>query len=144
MKQLVNFVAATLMLAVVPSAVAQNRAETASSAMLNAVFHVNFEDADRQEHALGNIENVLKEVPGATIEVVSHADGLTLVERNKSKHAVKIAALVKQGVVFVACENTMKKKSIEKDALVAGVKSVASGAVEVLRKQQEGYGYFRP
>jgi len=52
--------------------------------------------------------------------------------------------LMKQGVRFVACENTMKKKAIEKDALVTGVTTVPPGAIEVLRKQQEGYGYFRP
>jgi len=38
----------------------------------------------------------------------------------------------------------MKKKAIEKDALVTGVTTVPSGAIEVLLKQQEGYGYFRP
>jgi len=38
----------------------------------------------------------------------------------------------------------MKKKAIEKEALVTGVTTVPSGAVEVLRKQEEGYGYFRP
>ena len=51
---------------------------------------------------------------------------------------------MKQGVLFVACENTMKKKAIENDPLASGVSTVPSGAVEVLRKQQEGYGYFRP
>ncbi len=62
----------------------------------------------------------------------------------QSKHSEKMEALIKQGIHFVACQNTMKKKTIEKDDLVTGVTTVPSGAIEVLRKQQGGYGYFRP
>ena len=112
--------------------------------MLQAVIHMNFADPDRQEDALGNIENILKEVPAAQLEVVCHGKGIDLVMTKHSKHAEKLETLMKQGVHFVACENTMKKKSIEKDALIAGVTTVPSGAIEVLRKQQDGFGYFRP
>ena len=51
---------------------------------------------------------------------------------------------MKQRVRFTACENTMKKKSIAKEDLSPGVATVPSGAVEVLGKQQDGYGYFKP
>jgi len=73
-----------------------------------------------------------------------HGKGINLVVTKQSHNADKMEALMKQGVHFVGCENTMKKKAIEKDALVTGVTTVPSGAIEVLRKQQEGYGYFRP
>ncbi len=112
--------------------------------MLKAVIHVNFADPDRQEDALGNIENILKSVPMAQVEVVCHGKGINIVVTDQSKHAEKLTALMKQGVQFVACENTMKKKDIAKDSLISGVTTVPSGAVEVLRKQQESYGYFRP
>lgn len=143
MKTLLALLTATLASAVVAGAgtTNQNKGETA---MLKAVVHVNFADPERQEDALGNIENILKAVPTAQIEVVCHGKGINLVVTKQSKHAEKMEALMKQGVHFVACENTMKKKAIEKDALVAGVTSVLSGAIEVLLKQQEGYGYFRP
>ncbi len=114
------------------------------TAMLKAVIHVNFADPDRQEDALGNIENILKSVPMAQVEVVCHGKGINIVVTDQSKHAEKLTALMKQGVQFVACENTMKKKDIAKDSLISGVTTVPSGAVEVLRKQQESYGYFRP
>lgn len=111
--------------------------------MIKTVFHVNFGDAERHKHGLNNIENILKEVPDAKIEVVCHSDGIALVDK-KSKLAETVQSLMKQGVRFVACENTMKKKSLVKDDLVSGTATVPSGAVEVIRKQSEGYGYFRP
>lgn len=144
MKRLIALCAATLMTAVAATAEAQEQAKEKASTMLKCVVHVNFKDSQRQEHALGNIENILKEAPDAKIEVVSHGEGMTLIQKSKSEHAEKIAALIKQGVQFVGCENTMQKKSIEKGDVLTGVTTVPSGAVEVLRKQQEGYGYFRP
>jgi intracellular sulfur oxidation DsrE/DsrF family protein len=144
MKRLFAILAATLITGVVATAETQDQGKEKASSMLKSVIHVNFGDSKRQEHALGNIENILKEVPEAKIEVVSHGEGISLIQKSKSEHEEKIAALVKQGVEFVGCENTMSKKSIGKDDLLAGVSTVPSGAVEVLRKQQDGYGYFRP
>ena len=113
--------------------------------MLKVVVHVNFSDAERQKHGLKNVANMLKEVKGAAeIEVVCHGAGIALVVKDKGEHADEVARLVKAGVKFVACENTMRDKSIPKENLLPGVTTVPSGAVEVVRKQQEGYGYFKP
>lgn len=112
---------------------------------LKAVVHVNFADAERQKHGLKNVANMLKEVKGAAeIEVVCHGGGIGLLVKDKSELADEVARLVKEGVRFAACENTLRDKSIPKESLLPGVVTVPSGAVEVVRKQQEGYGYFRP
>lgn len=112
--------------------------------MFKAVVHVNFDDAERQKHGLKNVSNMLKEVKAADIEIVCHGGGIGLVVKDKGEHAEEVAKLVKDGVRFAACENTLRDKSIPKDSLLPGVVTVPSGAVEVVRKQQEGYGYFRP
>ena len=93
---------------------------------------------------LGNIENILEDEPKAEIEVVCHGAGMSLIQKSKAKHASQVKALIRRGVRFVGCENTMKKKNIEKSDLVEGVATVPSGAVEVIQAQQEGYSYFRP
>jgi uncharacterized protein len=144
MRTLLALFTATLALAVGASADDKKTDQGESIAMLQAVVHVNFADPERQEDALGNIENILKAVPTAQVEVVCHGKGISLVVTKQSQHAEKINALMQQGAQFVACENTMKKKPSKKTALVTGVKTVPSGAIEVLRKQQKGYGYFRP
>lgn len=111
--------------------------------MLKAVIHINFGDTDRQKHGLNNIENILKEASDAQIVVVCHGEGITLVEKN-AKLAESVQSLMKKGVRFDACENTMKKKSLGKEDLLTGTTTVPSGAVEVIRKQGEGFAYFRP
>ena len=115
------------------------------NAMLKTVVHINFADSERQEHGLKNIENILRELGNTTeIEVVCHGAGISLLVKDKSSHADQVAALIKQGVRFAACENTMKQKQIAFEQLLSGVTTVPSGAVEILRKQSEGYGYFKP
>ena len=112
---------------------------------LQAVVHVNFPAPERQGMGLKNIDNILKAVDGlATIEVVCHGPGIVLAVKDQSKHAEQIAALQKRGVRFVACENTLREKKIPKESLLPGIETVPSGAVEVIRKQQDGFGYFRP
>jgi intracellular sulfur oxidation DsrE/DsrF family protein len=112
--------------------------------MLKSVVHINFPDSERQKHGLKNIANILKEEKAAEIEVVCHGGGIGLLVKDKTGHADEVARLIKEGVRFAACENTLRDKSIPKDDLLPGVVTVPAGAVEVIRKQQEGYGYFKP
>jgi hypothetical protein len=144
MKVLLAVLTATLVVAVLAGAETRNQDKGVTAAMLKSVVHVNFADSERQEHALGNIENIVKEVQAAQIEVVCHGQGINLVVQKETKHSAKLVALMKQGVRVVGCENTMKKNTIATDELVAGVTTVPSGAAEVIRKQQEGYAYFKP
>lgn len=114
-------------------------------AMLRAVVHVNFGDAERQKHGLKNVTNVLKaEVGKAEVVVVCHGPGIALVVKDKSPDAAEVERLIKEGVKFEACENTLKDKGIPKENLISGVTTVPSGAAEVVRRQQDGFGYFRP
>ena len=61
-----------------------------------------------------------------------------------TKHADKVQELIGKEVSFVACENTLKDKSILREKLISGVTTVPAGAVEIISKQQEGYSYFKP
>jgi intracellular sulfur oxidation DsrE/DsrF family protein len=114
-------------------------------AMLRAVVHVNFGDTERQKHGLKNVTNMLKAEGGkAEVVIVCHGPGIALVVKDKSPDAAEVERLIKEGVKFEACENTLKDKGIPKESLIPGVTTVPSGAAEVVRRQQDGYGYFRP
>ena len=143
------FVLIVLLGVILVGAVATYHAEEQPSAveaskMLKVVVHVNFADAERQKGGLKNMANILKAVDTATIEVVCHGQGIALLVDGQSEHADFVAKLIAQGVHFVACENTLREKSIPREKLLPDVGTVPSGAVEVIRKQQEGYGYFKP
>jgi len=143
------FVLVVLLGVILVGAVATHHAEEQPSAaeaskMLKVVVHVNFADGEQQMGGLKNMANILKAVDTATIEVVCHGQGIALVVDGQSKHADVVAKLIAQGVRFMACENTLREKSIPREKLLSEVGTVPSGAVEVIRKQHEGYGYFKP
>ena len=120
------------------------KASEGGKPMLKAVIHINFPDSERQKSGLKNITNILKEEKDAEIEVVCHGGGIGLLVKDQSDHGDEVVRLIKAGVRFVACENTLRDKSIPIEKLLPDVTRVPSGAVEVIRKQQEGFGYFRP
>jgi hypothetical protein len=120
------------------------KAAEGENPMLKAIIHINFADSERQKHGLKNVTNILKAEKSAEIEVVCHGGGIGLLVKDKTDHADDVARLIKERVRFVACENTLRDKSIPKENLLPDVTTVPSGAVEVVRKQQEGFGYFKP
>lgn len=115
-----------------------------SAKVPKVVIHINFADADQQKGGLRNITNILKAADDAVVEVVCHGPGISLVVDGQTKYAEEVAKLLGQGVQFVACENTMHEKSIPREKLLPDVGTVPSGAVEVIRRQQRGFAYFKP
>jgi intracellular sulfur oxidation DsrE/DsrF family protein len=127
------------------TAMARARAGDELGGLLKVVVHINFAETGRQGHGLKNVANILKEAPDTRVEVVCHGAGIGLVEKARTEHAEAVEALLKKGVRFVACENTMRQKSIRQEDLLPGVGTVPSGAAEVVRKQQkDGFAYFKP
>ena len=127
------------------TATASLAGDTPDAGLLKVVVHVNVPESGVQGAGLKNVTNILKEAPDAQVEVVCHGAGIGLVEKARTEHAEAVEALVKKGVKFVACENTMRQKSIKKENLLPGVGTVPSGAVEVVRRQQkDGFAYFKP
>ena len=111
---------------------------------IKVVVHLNTGDVATHEHGLKNVANILTEDPLAQVEVVCHSGGISLLEKTHSSQKEMVSSLSRQGVKFVACENTMRQKSIKKADLLLDAGTVPSGAVEVIRKQQAGFAYFKP
>ncbi len=144
MKRFKTLLMSGLLAASLTSGALAQKTDKDEKLILKSIVHVNFKDSDRQEHGLDNMENILKEAPDTLLEVVCHGEGISLLTK---KHAGKpdlVQSLMKKGVRFVACENTLRKKSLTKEDLLEGTATVPSGAIEVIKKQSEGYSYFRP
>lgn len=115
-----------------------------SIAAHKVVFQMSTSDPEEQLGVISNLEN-LKKGWGNTvqIEVVAHGPGLTFLMKDKSAAAEGILKMIKEGVVFLACENTMTKKNISKAQLLEGVGTVPMGIAEVIQKQEQGWSYIK-
>jgi len=95
------------------------------------------------------VTNYLVAEPAAKVVVVGYAGGVDFMLKGAmdaagKPYADQLQKLAGQGVVFKACNNTLKARNLTADA-VAPAATVVPGAVnEIIRLQtREGYAYFR-
>ena len=108
------------------------------------VIQLNTADTASWSSTIGNIRNLQKIWPNnISIEVVAHGKGLDLIVANKTHLANDVNALSKEGVVFAACENSMRKHNVTKADLLPVAITVPSGVAELVLKQEEGWAYLK-
>jgi intracellular sulfur oxidation DsrE/DsrF family protein len=100
-------------------------------------------DSTEQSSVVLQVANIRQAWPKAQIEVVCHSSGLNLLIKGKSKVASKVEELSAQGIVFAACNNTMRRMKIGKDALLPTAVVVPSAMVELVLKQEDGWAYVK-
>ena len=110
--------------------------------MYKVVFHVIA--PVRVIFGLKNIENLLIDlgVDNVETELVTDGEAVTALTVN-SEHASKIADLAAKGVKFAACANAMKAFKLTKENMLPQIIVVPSGAGELTKKQNNGFGYIR-
>ena len=106
---------------------------------------IQFADSDSvaQVRVTQQIGNVLRCWPNADIEIVCLAGGLDLLMSSKSKAGKGVSEWSSKGIVFAACNNTMKMRNVKKEDLLKEATVVPSAIVELATKQEQGWSYFR-
>lgn len=120
-------------------------AADAPAAKEKLVIQVSDADAGKWNLALNNAKNV-QQAYGADkvdIEIVTYGPGIGMLKLD-SAIANRIDESKKAGVAIVACQNTMKNMKLTNDDMLPNTSYVASGVVELMKKQNEGYAYIRP
>ena len=143
----VGIALAAVALAVVAGALAPAPADDAAeTGSHRVVFQVTSGGEEHWEGVLGNVENLRKALgPDQTeVEVVAHGKGLGFVLATNTGLRERMRELSEAGVVFAACENTMRKKGVTTDELLSLASTVDSGVAEVVRRQEQGWSYVKP
>ena len=107
------------------------------------IIQVSTANHDEQKVVVNQVRNTLNALPNAKVKVVLHSQGLPLVVAGQSRVMEQVKELLERGVIFAACENTMKKKGLEKSDLLPGVTTVPSAMAELVLRQEEGWTYIK-
>jgi uncharacterized protein len=93
---------------------------------------------------MNNLRN-LKEGWGDSVllEVVAHGPGIELLMHEKTTQQASIQKMKNYGVVFYACENTMKEKKIPKEKIIPEASFVRMGIGHVVLRQESGWSYIK-
>ena len=116
-----------------------------ATAQHKAVFEMTSDQPAVWDATLRNLENLTKHYgPGnAMFEVVAHGTGIGLMLKSNAALAERMEALAKQGVIFAACNNTMKRKGLTRADLLPFVTVVPAGVAEIIEKQEAGWAYIK-
>ncbi len=129
-----------------PAATAEAPAASAPATVekQRAIFAVSDSDPQKWNLTLANIANALDGIgkDKADFELVVYGPAIAMLKKD-SPVADKVAAAVASGVHVVGCRNSMRGAHLEEADLVQGVDTVASGVVELIRRQLSGYAYVR-
>ena len=108
------------------------------------VVQLNSSDTLVWQSTLRNISNIQAALGANTqIELVAHGSGLGLLIDSKNNQKTKIMQLVASGVLFKACENTIRERKIDKSTIMSQAGFVPSGVTEVILKQEAGWSYLK-
>ncbi|HEX5026203.1 MAG TPA: DsrE family protein [Agriterribacter sp.] len=107
------------------------------------VFQLASGDTIVHKSLMKQLNNVLTAAPGTKIEIVCHGPGISMLVTGETVVHDKIRQMKKKGVVFQACENTLRDKNIAKEKLLAEAGFVPSALVEIITKQEEGWSYIK-
>jgi len=124
-----------------PGAVAQ----TASVKPHRVVMQINVDAGESWNQLLGNIANIQRAFGAekVEIEVVAYGKGLALLLKTNSMQAAAMKKASESGVVFAACQNSMRTRNVKTEDLVTFATQVDSGVAELIRKQEAGWSYVR-
>jgi intracellular sulfur oxidation DsrE/DsrF family protein len=108
------------------------------------VIQLNTSDTLVWHGALKNISNLQAALGTSTqIELVAHGAGISILVEGKTTQKAKITELAASGVLFKACENTIRERKIDRSTILPQAGTVPSGVAEVVLKQEAGWAYLK-
>jgi hypothetical protein len=108
------------------------------------VFDVTSKDTLTHQAVLRHVNGMAKAYPNAQLEVVIYGGAWPMVVSGKSTREDVVAQLAAQkNVSFKICSITLERFNVETSQLVKGVDVVPDGIIEIVTRQNEGWGYIK-
>jgi uncharacterized protein len=136
---------ASALVTAVPAADTSSAPSVASRATHRVVFELTSGEPEAWNAVLNNIENVRKSLgeTSTQVQLVAHGKGLDFLKSTQTAQKDRMKKLADAGIVFAACENTMKRQKVTKADLMPFATTVDSGVAEIVRKQEAQWSYIR-
>ena len=111
---------------------------------IKIVFDVTSSNTKVHESAMRHIKMMSKAYPDSKFEMVMYSGAFSMVVKDKSSVAEEMESLAKkENVDFVVCQASLNRHKIDDSQLIAGVRAVPDGILEIIQKQGEGWGYIK-
>lgn len=132
-----------LLICITGATIAQQNSDVVDMKKHRIVMQFVDGDSLSQATITGQVKNIRAAWPNAEVEVVCHGSGLDLLMTTKSKASTALADLSSKGVIFSACNNTMRRRNIKKEELLPSARVVPSAMIQLTIRQEEGWAYVK-
>ncbi|MEO8591508.1 MAG: hypothetical protein ABI432_19160 [Flavobacteriales bacterium] len=84
------------------------------------------------------LRNMKEAAPTIQVEVVCHGPGMEMLMNDRSIVQEKIKELASKGIVFLACENTIRERNLDRTKVLAEAGYVQAGIIHIVERQEGG------
>ena len=100
---------------------------------------------DTLEHKMlvKQLKNLYDASPTTEVEVVCFGPGLDFLVPGRSIMPAKVTEFAGKGIRFIACENTMKDRKVERSQLLTEATTVPAAITHLMERQEDGWSYVK-
>lgn len=120
---------------------AQTKTETKPEHKI--IFQLTSGDTTAHKQLMKQFGNMLSVSPTTKIEVVCHGAGLDMLVTGKTIVEDKIKMYAEKGIVFNACEFSIKERKVDRTQIIKSAGYVPAGIIEIVSKQEQGWSYIK-
>ncbi len=111
---------------------------------VKVVFDLTSKDTSIHRTTMRHIKAMSAAYPESEFEVVIYSGALPMVLKDQSSVANDLTSFQdNERVTFKVCAISMKRNNVGRSGLLPGVDIVQDGILEIVYKQNEGWGYIK-
>ena len=107
------------------------------------VLQMSSNDTMEVKMLMRQLKNLNEASPTTRIEVVCHGPGLDLLMSERSFAPAKVKEFTAKGIRFLACENTMRDRNVDKAQLLPETSTVPAAIIHIMERQEDGWSYIK-
>ncbi|MBK9177212.1 MAG: DsrE family protein [Flavobacteriales bacterium] len=118
-------------------------AQVGSARQHRIVMQLTSGDTLVHKNLMKQFKNMKEASPTLQLEVVCHGPGMDLLMSDRSTVQGKVKEFAAQGIVFTACENTIKERNLDRSKVVPEAGYVKAGIIHIVERQEDGWSYIK-
>lgn len=107
------------------------------------VMQLTSSDTLVHKNLMKQFRNMKEAAPTMQLEVVCHGPGMDMLMSDRSVVQEKVKEFAAKGIVFLACENTITERKLDRTKVLPDAGYVKAGIIHIVERQEEGWSYIK-
>ena len=95
------------------------------------------------KNLMKQFRNMKEASPTLQLEVVCHGPGMDMLMGDRSVVQQKVTEFAGKGIVFLACENTITERKLDRSHVLPVAGFVKAGIIHIVERQEDGWSYIK-